>query len=190
MAWVRPSRSSPNRPRPRRSGPGQEGGVAGNSGGAGGSSLPAGGSAALGGGDTGLGRRRETRAPRDQCHQPAQIATYPSCRRGFRPLPLASAGSGATGMHQGRCCRYRSAAPWSAPTNQCLQRAPKELLVALGSGADAMTSRSAAGHGGDKAGWREPAEMRQGKWMHRKGRGNGPGPQRSPADLAVSWRHR
>ena len=120
MAWVRPSRSrpnrpSPNRPRPRRSGPGQEGGVDGNSGGGGGSSLPGGGPAALGGGGTGLGRRRGARAPRDQCHQPAQIATYPSCRRGFRPLPLASAGSGATGMHQGRCCRYRSAAPWSVP---------------------------------------------------------------------------
>jgi len=30
--------------------------------------------------------------------------------------------------------------------------------------------------------------MRRGKWLHRKGRGNGPGPQRSPGDLAVSWR--
>jgi len=89
MAWVRPSRSrpnrpSPNRPRPRRSGPGQEGGVAGNSGGAGGSSLPAGGSAALGGGDTGLGRSPGARAPRDQCHQPAQIASGPCCR-GIQP---------------------------------------------------------------------------------------------------------
>jgi hypothetical protein len=59
MAWVKPRRSSP----------GQEGGVAGNSGGTGGSSLPGGGPAALGGGDTGLGRRREAGAPKHQCHR-------------------------------------------------------------------------------------------------------------------------
>ena len=51
MAWVRP----------RRSRPGQEGGVAGNSGGTGGSSLPGDGPAAPGGRDTGLGRWREAR---------------------------------------------------------------------------------------------------------------------------------
>ena len=84
MAWVRPRRSSPNRPRPRRSGPGQEGDVEGNSGGGGGSSLPAGGSAALGGGDTGLGRRPGARAPRDQCHQLDQIASG-TCCRGIQP---------------------------------------------------------------------------------------------------------
>ena len=34
----------------------------------------------------GGGWRRGARASRDQCHQPAQIVTGPSCRRGFRPL--------------------------------------------------------------------------------------------------------
>jgi hypothetical protein len=51
-------------------------------------------------------------------------------------------------------------------------------------------SRSALAMAGTRQGWQEPAEMRRGKWLLRKGRGNGPGPQRSPADLAVSWRQR
>ena len=84
-----------------------------------------------------MGRRRGARAPRDQCHQPAQDVAGFFCRKGFRPLPLASAGSGATGID---------------PANQCLQRAPKKLLVALGSARSTSMIRSARGHGGDKAG--------------------------------------
>ena len=84
MAWVSPSRS--------RARPGQVGDVVGNSGGTGGFSLPGGGPMAPGGGDTGLGRRQETRTPMDQCHQPAQIGTGPSCRKGFRPLFLSTPG--------------------------------------------------------------------------------------------------
>ena len=71
--------------------------------------------------------------------------------------------------------------------DQGFQRAPKQLLVALGSGADEYPmSRSARAMAGTRQEWWEPAEMRRGKWVDRKGRGNGPGPQRSPADLAVS----
>jgi hypothetical protein len=35
--------------------------------------------------------------------------------------------------------------------DQALQRAPKELLVALGPGADAIDEQASLGHGGDKA---------------------------------------
>ena len=40
----------------------------------------------------------------------------------------------------------------ASPANQCLQRAPKELLVALGPARSTSMLRSAWGDGGDKAG--------------------------------------
>ena len=79
-------------------------------------------------------------APRDQCHQPAQVVAGPFCRKVFRPL---------TGP------------PWkshnvlllgASPANQCLQHAPKKLLVAIGSGADDIDELVSPGHGGSEAG--------------------------------------
>jgi hypothetical protein len=164
MAWVRPRRSSPNRPRPRRSGPGQEGDVEGNSGGGGGSSLPAGGSAAPGSGSTGLAGRRGARAPRDQCHQPAQDVAGPFCRRGFRPLLLAPPGRVAT------WCSLESPSLINASSvrrkSSWLPSVPARTM---------SISRSARAMAGIRHGWRARAEMRRGKWLHRKGRGNGPG---------------
>ena len=40
----------------------------------------------------------------------------------------------------------------ASPANQCLQRAPKGLLVAFGPGADDIDEQVSPGHGGDKAG--------------------------------------
>jgi len=151
MAWVRPSRSRPTRPKPR---PGQEGDVDGNSGGAGGSSLPGGDPEALGGGGTGLGRRRGARAPRDQCHQPDQIDKDPSCRRGFRPLLLAPPWKSRNVVLLG-----------ASPANQCLQRAPKKLLVALGPGADDIDEQVSPGHGGGEVGGRINSVVRQQRKM-------------------------
>ena len=72
----------------------------------------------------------------------------------------------------------------ASPANQCLERAPKKLLVALCPDADDIDEKVSPGHGVDEAGWREPAEMRPGKWLHRKGRGNGPGIKVDQAALA------
>ncbi len=131
MAWVRPSRSRV----------GQKGGVDGNCGVAGGSSLAGGGPTALGGGDTGLGRSRCAKAPRDQCHQTAQIVTGPCCRMGFRRLLL------------GPTWKSRNVLLHGVPlADQAPQQTPKELLVALGPGADAIDEQVSMGHGGDKAG--------------------------------------
>jgi hypothetical protein len=74
--------------------------------------------------------------------------------------------------------------------DQGFQRVPKSSWLPSAPARTLSMSRSARAMAGTRQGWREPAEMRRGKWLHRKGRGNGPGPQRSPADLAVSWRHR
>ena len=57
-----------------------------------------------------------------------------------------------------RCCSKGGAAVTdqrllgASPANQCLQRAPKKLLVALGSGAVDIDNQVSLGHGGDKAG--------------------------------------
>jgi hypothetical protein len=127
MAWVRPSRSRA----------GQKGGVAGNSGGAGGSSSAGGGPMALGGGDTGLGRSRGAKAPRDQCHQPAQIVTGPCCRMGFRRLLLCPT------------WKSRNVLLLGVPlADQAPRRGAKELLVALGSGAAEFDEQVSPGHGG------------------------------------------
>ena len=48
------------------------------------------------------------------------------------------------------------------PANQCLQRTPKELLVALSPGADVSISRSARAMAATRQGWQEPAEIRRG----------------------------
>jgi len=72
----------------------------------------------------------------------------------------------------------------ASPANQCLERAPKKLLVALCPDADDIDEKVSPGHGVDEAGWREPAEMRPGKWLHRKGRGNGHGIKVVQAALA------
>ncbi len=162
MAWVRPSRSRQNGPRPRWPGPGQEGGVAGNSGGAGGSSLPAGGSAALGGGDTGLGRSRGARAPRDQCHQLSQIVPGSGYRSGFSPLLLAPLGEVAP------CCRPERPSPIKSSSarrkGSWLPSAPARTI---------SISRSARAMVGARRGWREPAKRRRSGWLHRQGRSNG-----------------
>jgi hypothetical protein len=96
---------------------------------------------ALGGGDTGLGRSRGGTAPRDQYHQPALIVTGPCYRMGFRRLLLGSTWKG------------RNVLLLEVPlADQAPQRAPKELLVALGPGADEIDEQVSPGHGGDKAG--------------------------------------
>ena len=57
-----------------------------------------------------------------------------------------------------RCCSKGGAAVTdqrllgASPANQCLQRAPKGLLVASGPGADDIDEQVSPGHGGDKAG--------------------------------------
>jgi hypothetical protein len=130
MAWVRPSRSRA----------GQKGAIAGNSGGAGGSSLAGGGPTALGGGDTGLGRSRGAKAPTDQCHQLARIVTGPCCRVGFRWLLLGPTWKSRNVLVLG-----------VSLADQAPQRTPKQLLAALGPGADAIDEQASPGHGGDKA---------------------------------------
>ena len=57
--------------------------------------------------------------------------------------------------------------------DQGLQGAPKELMVPLGPARTLSMSRSARAMAGTRQGWQEPAEMRRGKWLLRKGRGNG-----------------
>jgi hypothetical protein len=162
MAWVRPSRSRA----------GQKGGVAGKSGGAGGSSSAGGGPTALGGGNTGLGRSRGATAPRDQCHQPALIVTGPCCRMGFRWLLLRPTWKsrnvlllGAHSLTKPSSARRKSS--W-------LPSAPARTL---------SMSRPAWAMAGTRRRWREPAEVRRGRWLHRRG-GNEPGLQRSPSALA------
>ena len=162
MAWVRPSRSrpnrpSPNRPSPRRSGPGQEGGVDGNSGGGGGSSLPGGGSAALGGGDTGLG----------SSHTPVAAGDSD-------PFPLHPLEAAQRGCTKGGAAATDQRLLGASPANQSLQRAPKELLVALGPARSTSMLRSARAMAGTRQGWWEPAEMRRGNGLHRKGEGQEP----------------
>jgi hypothetical protein len=72
--------------------------------------------------------------------------------------PLAARDSDPFPLHP-----LEAAQRGSTPANQCLQRAPKEFLVALGYGTDDIDEQVSSGHGGDKAqGWREPAEMRRG----------------------------
>ncbi len=103
--------------------------------------MAGGGPTALGGGDTRLGRSRGAKAPRDQCHQPARIVTGPCCRMGFRRLL-----SGPT-------WKRRNVLLLGVPlADQAPQRAPKQLLVALGPGADAIDEQVSPGHGGNKAG--------------------------------------
>jgi hypothetical protein len=131
MAWVRPSRSRD----------GQKVGFAGNSGGGGGSSLAGGGPTALGGGDTRLGRSRGGKAPRDQCHQPARIVTGPCCRMGFRWLLLRPTWKRRNVLLLG-----------VSLADQAPRRTPKEILVGLSPGADAIDEQVSPGHGGDKAG--------------------------------------
>jgi hypothetical protein len=46
----------------------------------------------------------------------------------------------------------------ASPANQCLQRAPKGLLVALGPARSTSMSRSARAMAGTRQGWQEPAE--------------------------------
>ena len=95
---------------------------------------------ALGGGDTGLGRSRGAKAPRDQCHQPAQIVTGPCCRMGFRRLLLGSTWK--------RCNVLLLGVPLA---DQAPQRGAKELLVALGPGVDEFDEQVSPGHCGDEA---------------------------------------
>ena len=61
--------------------------------------------------------------------------------------PFAARDSGPFPLHP-----LEAAQRGSTPANRCLQRAPKKLLVALGSGADDIDEQVSPGHGGDKAG--------------------------------------
>jgi hypothetical protein len=65
-----------------------------------------------------------------------------------------------------------------------------EYLVALGSGADDIDEQVSPGHGGDKAGVAGACGNAPRQVGASYGEGPRPWPQRSPADLAVSWRHR
>jgi hypothetical protein len=173
MAWVRPSRSRPNRPRPRRSGPGREGGVAGNSGGGGGSSLPGGGSAALGGGDTGLGRRRERGLQGISATSRLRSSHTPVAAGDSDPFPLHPLEAAQRGCIKGGAAVTDQRLLGASPANQCLQRAPKKLLVALGPALSTSMIRSARAMAGTRQGWRKPADNRRGGWLHRKGKSNG-----------------
>jgi len=137
MAWVRP----------RRSRLGQEGGVAGNSGGTGGSSLPGGGPTALGVGGTGLGRRRESRAPKDQCHHWVQFVTGICWRRGFNPRRLA---------------------PEDARQRSGRGRHRKSSWLPSDPARTISMSRSARAMVAAKQGGREHAEKRLGGWPHQQ----------------------
>ena len=53
----------------------------------------------------------------------------------------------------------------ASPVNQCRQRAPKKLLVALGSGAADIDEQVSPGHGGGEVGGRINSVVRQQRKM-------------------------
>jgi hypothetical protein len=68
------------------------------------------------------------------------------------PFPLHPLEAAQRGCIKGGAAVTDQRLLGASPANQCLQRAPKELLVALGPGADAIDEQVSPGHGGDKAG--------------------------------------
>jgi hypothetical protein len=89
------------------------------------------------------------------------------------PFPLQPLEAALRGCIKGGAAVTDQRLLGASPANQCLQRAPKELLVALGPARSTSMSRSARAAAGTRQGWREPAEMRRGGWLHRKGKSNG-----------------
>lgn len=127
MAWVKPSRSRPN-----RRGPGQEGGVTSNSGG-GGSSPVGGRSTALGGGDTGLGRSQRRGLRMINATAGLRLSQGLDSP-GIQPNSLALAAGCGKRQQRGRCCRYRGLMGAAGSGAIQLQQLRSDIQEGLGKG--------------------------------------------------------
>jgi len=94
-----------------------------------------------------------------------RMSKAPFAARDSDPFPLHPLEAAQRGCIKGGAAVTDQRLLGAPPANQCLQRTPKKLLVALGSGADPIDEKVSPGHGGGEVGGRINSVVRQQRKM-------------------------